>query len=171
MKEEKELEKLQRKATKVARSLENVAFGKKIKKLRRLNLKKEDWKKEHGRDHQVCERLLDRRKESSVLLVNSTKSYKIKSRLEEFGLDAEGSFLMVWLEDTACRFSITGGQVRRVRTGETDVYRKWHRCSRSCCGPGNGPWDISVTSSCPQLLRIDRDLKSRWHKGPHIYSF
>lgn len=41
MREEKELENLQRKATKVMRSLENAAFGKRVKKLRRLNLKKE----------------------------------------------------------------------------------------------------------------------------------
>lgn len=40
--EEKELENLQRRAAKVTRSLGNAAFGKRVKKLRRLNLKKED---------------------------------------------------------------------------------------------------------------------------------
>lgn len=45
----------------------------------------------------------------SVRLVNSTKRDKIKSQREKLGLDAKGNFLMVWLEDTACGLSITGG--------------------------------------------------------------
>lgn len=94
-----------------------MAFGKRVKKLRRLNLRKKKKKTKRTERKNMVEIIgcvkgcckEERNRLFSMRLVNSTVRDEIKSWQEKFGLDPEGNVLTVWVEDTACGFSIPGG--------------------------------------------------------------
>lgn len=146
-------------------------LGKRAKKLRRLNIKRKDWKKEHGGNHCVKGCCKERRNRLfSACLVNSTKRDKIKSQQVKFELITKGNFLTVLPSGGYC-LRVLYRWRRWLRTAEADVHQKWCRCSGSCCGQG-----MDLETSLSHLLAHDymngqRKCKSQGTEYPDDTKF